>query len=121
MIQSLVGGVRSDDNPAAIKEFLNDICVIIDKVVGETQHTANSGSDIALQERVDPLVNGLAASRTRLADASAEGESIRDPIPWKEFTKKLPPLAFEVARQTKELVQRLEWIEDQVENGTDFR
>lgn len=53
-------------------------------------------------------------------DASVEGSGIQDSAGFKEFTKKLPPLAFDVARQTKELVQRLVPAGHEG-NGGDFR
>lgn len=120
-IQSLVGSVRADDNPAAIKEYLNDISTIVGKVVGETQHASNRTDNSVLRERADPLIRSLAACRAQLVDANMEGKAIRDPIAWKDFTKKLPPLAFDVARPMKELVQRLDQIEDEERNDGDFR
>lgn len=53
-------------------------------------------------------------------DASVEGNGIQDGAEFKEFTKKLPPLAFDVARQTKELMQRLSSASYEG-NGGDFR
>lgn len=54
-------------------------------------------------------------------DASVEGNSIQDSADFKEFTKKLPPLAFDVARQTKELMQRLNPTSHDGNGGGDFR
>ena len=56
-----------------------------------------------------------------MMDASVEGDSIMDAAAWKEFAKKLPPLAFDVARQTKELVQRLSEISGGEGKNDDFR
>lgn len=114
-----MSSVRAEDDPAAIKEHLHDISAIVEKVIGETQHTTNVTSNAVLPERADPLVRSLAACRAQLIDA--EGEVVRDAVAWKEFAKKLPPLAFGVARQTKELVQMLDRIEDQEGNDADFR
>ena len=66
------------------------------------------------------MVQILIASRARLMDASVEGNGIQDGAEFKEFTKKLPPLAFDVARQTKELMQRLS-AANYEGNGGDFR
>ena len=119
-IQSLVSSIRAEDNPAIVKDHLADIASIINKVVAETQHiTSETGSNM-LRDRTEPIVLTLAGCRVKLLDASVEGDSIRDATTWKDFTKKLPPLAFEVARETKELVQRLDQIADE-SNGNDFR
>ena len=73
-----------------------------------------------LRDRTEPIVLILAGCRAKLLDASVEGEGIRDSTTWKDFTKKLPPLAFEVARETKELVQKLDQVSDDG-NDDDFR
>ena len=106
-IQSLVGSIRADDNPATVKGHLDDISIIVGKVVRETEHTTQDSTHATVQERTDPVVQNLIACRAQLMDASVQGSAIQDAAEWKEFTKKLPPLAFDVARQTKELVQRL--------------
>ena len=106
-IQSLVGSIRADDSPATVKKHLDDISIVVGKIVRETEHTTQSSQRAAVKDRTDSIVQVLTASRARLMDASVEGNSIQDSAEFKEFTKKLPPLAFDVARQTKELMQRL--------------
>lgn len=53
-------------------------------------------------------------------DAAADGESVesKSPEQLREVTNKLPPIAFEIARETKELVQRLSPVLDEED---DFR
>jgi len=119
-IQSLVGSIRAEDNPAIIKEHLNDIASIVGQVVAKTQHTTSETDSHSLRDRAEPIVLRLAGCRAKLLDASVEGDGIRDATTWKDFTKKLPPLAFEVARETKELVQRLDPVENE-DNDDDFR
>ena len=112
--------IRAEDNPAIIKDHLNDVASILGKVVTETQYTVSETSSNLLRERAEPIVLTLAGCRDKLLDASVEGDSIRDASRWKDFSKKLPPLAFEIARETKELVQRLDQIGDE-EIDDDFR
>ncbi len=119
-IQSLVGSIRAEDNPAIVKDHLNDIASIVGNVVATTQQTTNETGSNSLRDRAEPIVLTLAGCRAKLLDASVEGDGIRDATTWKDFTKKLPPLAFEVARETKELVQRLDQIEDDGSDD-DFR
>jgi hypothetical protein len=60
------------------------------------------------------MANRLASCRDRLLDASDRGRDIaakgRGPSDreWRMWTQTLPPIAFEIARETKELVQRVD-------------
>lgn len=76
----------------------------------------------ALLERAAPIVKMLAGQRDQLVDTGAAGENVTSLDQLHDVTNKLRPIAFEIARQTKELVQCI----DQIEFGTaeeedDFR
>lgn len=49
------------------------------------------------------MLQNLAESRDRLEDAGREGEEIGNEKDWNGFVKGLPPLAFAIAKSTKEL------------------
>ena len=49
------------------------------------------------------MLQNLAESRDRLEDAGREGEEIGNEKDWNAFVKGLPPLAFAIAKSTKEL------------------
>jgi hypothetical protein len=51
---------------------------------------------------------------------AAEGEGASSAEQIRNATNKLPPVAFEIARETKELVQRLDPV-DHEESEDDFR
>ena len=51
-------------------------------------------------------------------DVGQEIERIQDTNRWKEFTKGIPPIAFQVARETRALVGKLEGPEGRED---DFR
>ena len=114
-IQSLVGSIRAEDDPLTIKDNINDIADILGKVVSEAQQTLDNTDNGALRDQANPTIDTLAECRAQLKDASAQVDRINDATAWKDFTKMLPPLAFKIARETKELVQRL----DQVGGGDD--
>ena len=57
-------------------------------------------------------MDSLAELRDRLKDVGEELERISDANKWKEFAKGIPPMAFQVARETRELVGKLEGGED---------
>lgn len=109
-IQALVGSIRAEETPPTIKDHIDDIAGIVGKVVSETHQSLTNSGDHALRDQVNPSVDTLADCRSRLVDASVEIDRINDATAWKEFTKMLPPLAFKIARETKELVQRLDRI-----------
>lgn len=69
-----------------------------------------SRDDEALRENADPIVDSLAGLRDRLVGAGQELDQISDTAQLKEFTKEIPPIAFQVARETRTLVGRLETL-----------
>ena len=61
----------------------------------------NRTGNVTLRDRGEPIVDRLADCRARILSASAESEHIRDLASLKDFSNRLPPLAFEIARETK--------------------
>lgn len=107
-IQALVDSIRSNKDVSTVKADMHEMISIFATVVDETQHTSGSSADQALLGQIRPMEQTFAGLNRRLLDSIAEGESIHDAGRWKEFTKRIPPMAFEVARETKELVSRLD-------------
>lgn len=63
-------------------------------------------------------MDSLAELRDRLVDVGQEIEKLKDTNRWEEFTKGIPPIAFQVARETRALVGQLEGAEGRED---DFR
>ena len=120
-IQSLVSSIRAEDAPAHVHGHVNDITGITSTVVQGTHEVTARISHKPLHERIEPIVCTLADCRDRLVEANQAGDGVSDVATWKELTKRLPPLAFEVARQTKELVQQLERVVEDGGGDDDFR
>ena len=118
-IQSLVDSIRSSQDAQTVRAEMHEMISIFANVVNETKHTASTTTDKVLLEQINPVVKVFGGLNKRLLDIGTEADSITDAAKWKEFAKKIPPMAFEVARETKELVSRL----DAVASGThdDFR
>ena len=91
------------------------------RVVYESQQTLGKTDHRALQEQAKPTVETLADCRAQLLAANVDMDKINDARSWKEFTKMLPPLAFKIARETKELVQRLDQMGGADDDDDDFR
>jgi len=66
-----------------------------------------------LRTQADPILKKLSGCRQRLIDAKETGSAIDedgrdDDEGEREWKQSLPPIAFEIARETKELVLRVD-------------
>ena len=109
-IQSLHASVRDDRPPAVTKKHLDGVGSIVGRMVSETQHTIHGTSNTELGEQAEPVIEKLAACRGKITSASGAIDSIEHVQRWIQFRETLPPLGFDVARETKELVQRLDQL-----------
>jgi len=72
-----------------------------------------------LRVQADPVLKKLSSCRQRLVEAGEKGKEIADEGReddegeriWRQWNQSLPPIAFEIARETKELVLRVEVID----------
>ena len=105
----------------SVRSHMNVLANVVGQVVSATENSMREPTaSPAFQQKAEPIVRNLAACETRLLDACAESERLEDDqVQTKEFTNKLPPLAFEIARETKELVQRIDTI-DAADEEDDF-
>ncbi|KAH6656988.1 hypothetical protein BKA67DRAFT_176946 [Truncatella angustata] len=100
-IQGLVGSIRGDAPISQINEEIEQIADIVGKIVSETEGTASG------------LTDRLTSCRQRLLEASDHGQELAsrglgsNDREWRMWTQTLPPIAFEIARETKELVERI--------------
>jgi G protein-coupled receptor kinase-interacting protein 1 C term len=111
-IHSLVSSIRSNEGKSVIRNHISDIATLVGRVVTAAENSVDQSTNSNLREKVDIVVQNLADCRIRLLDLSAESETIQDPSKFKEFTNSLPPVAFEIVRETKELVRRLDELSD---------
>lgn len=102
-IQNLVGVVRGDAHIQQITGEIEAIDAVVGKMIAET-HASGNGD----------LISRLADCKERLLEASDRGRDMAnqgvntDDREWRMWTQTLPPIAFEIAREAKELVQRLD-------------
>jgi hypothetical protein len=77
---------------------------------------------------VEPILRKLSSCRERLIDARENGRAIAEEgtedqgeRAWRAWNQSLPPIAFEIARDTKELVMKIDIIDgDQGRGDDDF-
>lgn len=87
-------------------------------VNSSTDGTTNSNTD--LRDRAGPVVQLLENCRDNLVATGADGDDLTDPTEIRQVTGKLPPIAFQIARETKELVQRIDQLQYEGRDGDDF-
>ncbi|KAI0409401.1 hypothetical protein F4802DRAFT_604603 [Xylaria palmicola] len=102
-IQGLVGSIRGEAPIQQIDQEITSIAEVVGKVVAETEAS-----------RASELLERLPACRQRLLEAGNHGKKIaargvsKDDREWRMWTQTLPPIAFGIVRETKELVQRID-------------
>ncbi|KAK7935282.1 hypothetical protein PG985_000777 [Apiospora marii] len=100
-IQGLVSSVRSDASIGEINDQIDAIADVVERVMAEIQ-TIGIGND---------MLDRLAACRQRLLEAGEHGQDLASrglgaqDNQWRMWTQTLPPIAFEIARELKELAQ----------------
>ncbi|OQD87090.1 hypothetical protein PENANT_c006G08958 [Penicillium antarcticum] len=120
-IQALVASIRAGDKLHTVQTHVNDISGVVANVVNYTQRLMHERSgDVALRQTSEPVIHALEQCRNRLVAAANEGEDAATAEELREVTNKLPPIAFEIARETKDLVQRLESMAS-ADDEDDFR
>lgn len=120
-IQALVASIRAEDGLTTIRTHVSAISSIVTNVSSSTEHFIHKPEvNPVIQQRAGPIIEKLDQHRGRLMGTAAEGEGASSAEQVRDVTNKLPPIAFEIARETKELVQRLDPV-DQEESDDDFR
>ncbi|KAK6387007.1 component of the polarisome [Exophiala oligosperma] len=112
-ITSLVDAIRNDDATAPIQTHISTIAGTIGNVVTAVERTSNETSSYQtlLIEKSQPIVLILQDCREKLLQAGTDSTAYNGTPQSKEVIQTLPPLAFQVARETKELVSRIMAIE----------
>ena len=105
-----------------INTHLSAISTVVTSVSSSTEHIMYKPDvNPALRERSGPIIQTLDENRVRLIDTAKEGETASSPQKLREVTNKLPPIAFEIARETKELVRQLNSVQHEEDEEDDFR
>jgi hypothetical protein len=103
-IQPLVNIIRNGntnvDNSNIIGDYVRDIDNTVQDIVAKTNIALADLKEPALSKHAPPVVNSLKVTVQELCRAQTSGQRER-----------IPPLAFRVARATKELVLRVDRIE----------
>lgn len=107
-IQTLVDFVRRDSPMQEIDAQINAVGEVVNNILYETESI----------ERIDDIQDRLSACRQRLFEAGDQGKDLASrglkagDREWRMWTQTLPPIAFELARETKELMQRIDRLSE---------
>ncbi|KAL1958366.1 hypothetical protein VTO42DRAFT_4467 [Malbranchea cinnamomea] len=120
-IQALVSSIRAEADFQTVRSHIDAIFDVVGKVITSAETTISQPDAApALRERVGPIVQLLENCRDKLADTGSEGHGLTNPAEIREVTGKLPPIAFQIAKETKELVQRVDQLQYESHQEDDF-
>lgn len=114
-VQSLVALVRSSP-PSVLQPLTKELTSISSVVSTIISAMDNSmASDTSLRNSAGAIVDKLEKCREKVLDAidaGPEANSVdgREDGEWEQWCQGLPPIAFEIARETKELVKVVDMV-----------
>ncbi|CAD6441862.1 25e54b59-bf0b-4358-98e0-eda45898698b [Sclerotinia trifoliorum] len=125
-IQSLVSSIRSEGGINAISTQIDAIASVVGEVVASTEEAMINNP--ALRSQSQPVLAKLSECRKRIMAAGEEGREIANEVredeggdaEWRAWNQSLPPIAFEIARETKELVLRVDVLDGEGGGDDDF-
>ena len=109
-IQNLVQLVRNDADIDQVSEEISVIVDVVGQVTAETQRTVGGPAGAELVKLLAGCRERLMEAGSRGLDLAAQGSGDAKSREWRMWTQTLPPIAFEIARETKELVQRVDQL-----------
>ena len=110
-IQHLVSAIRSSAEPPAVRADISAINTAVTSILRATQTAIDSApAGSPLRDIVGPAVKSLSTSKAKLLEAEDEGWGMEDYATWKEIANGLPPIAFELARQVRDLSGKVEGL-----------
>jgi hypothetical protein len=116
----LVSSIRSETGVTAITAELSAIASVVGNIVTSTETAMSSTGNAELRTQAKDIVKKLSGCRTKLIEAADKGRKIADmgdddggrgEMEWRVWTQSLSPIAFEIARETKELGQWVDLID----------
>lgn len=120
--------IRADAGITALTTQISAIASVVGKVVSETETAMSSSANAPLRAQGQPVLRELSACRQRLVEAGERGCEIADggrgdgngngeyggdEEEWRAWNQSLPPIAFEIAKQTKRLVLEVDGLDGQ--------
>ncbi|RKF71541.1 SpaA/cell polarity protein [Golovinomyces cichoracearum] len=123
-VQSLVTAIRSESGITATTNIINTISDVVGKVISSTEKSMLIVENTKLRAQGEVVIKNLIDVRKRLNEAGTIGRQIADEgrdddeseRAWRNWNQSLTPIAFEIAREMKELVIRVDAIDMNEDN-----
>lgn len=111
-VQALVGSVRNGQQLAVIRDHAGGILDLVDTILNATEGSVDTPSFFhhMLEAKVLASFQSLVKSKNLLEQATQESYKYDGKSDAKEFVQRLPPLAFQIAREAKELTAKAEEV-----------
>ncbi|POS83966.1 hypothetical protein EPUL_004781 [Erysiphe pulchra] len=126
-VQSLVSAIRSESGITVTGNSINAISDVVGNVIYNTEKAMIADKNSDLRSQGEPVIRQLKGVQERLTEAGLIGRQIADEgrdddeseKAWRSWNQSLPPIAFEIAREMKELVIRVDALDAaSIKNGT---
>ncbi|KAG0135442.1 hypothetical protein HOY82DRAFT_133860 [Tuber indicum] len=115
-IQLLLTSIRAGDDMQTLRGHVDNITPVVWKVLQSTENSMQEPGNGTLMGREGWIVANLSKCLQSMSEMSNEGEPIDGPAD-KEFRGRLASLAFDLVRETKELIRTVEDINSQSRGG----
>lgn len=112
-VHNLVECIRSNGNIHQISMEIDSINDIVSNLVSETQSSGRGNMVIRLSKCRDHLLEATHRGQNMAGSGAQEEE-------WGIWTQTLPPIAFEVAQEAKELVDAIGQLVASSRDADDF-
>ena len=111
-VQALVGSVRNEEQMPAIRNHANSILDVVDVILGATENGMEQPSAFQTAFTNQTIVAYEKLGQCKMQFETAVQNSVQhDGKPSaREFSQSLPPIAFQIAREAKDLVLRAEKV-----------
>lgn len=121
-IQVLIEAIRREESVNNISNHIERIASTVEAVLVASDKGSQEATSYRneWQKQTGPVQNNLEECKNKLLQAGDESQRYDGNASSKDFTQKLPPLAFQVARETRELVRRVQGIKAGGAGDDDF-
>lgn len=119
-VQVLVGSIRNGEQIPAIRNHVNGILDIVDIILAAAEGGIETPTSFQsmFEKEVETIYHKLNQCKLQLEHAIEVSVQHEGKASAKEFSQSLPPLAFQTAREAKDLVAKADGV--MIGEGEDF-
>jgi len=108
----LIEAIRGEEALSTVRTSIDRIASTVDSVVAGADRGSSEPSSYQAEwrQQTGPIQDNLHQYRNQLVKARNDSQAYDNHPEARQFTQTLPPLAFQIARETRELVRRIQGI-----------